>query len=154
MALISFDGDLLEPFIDGNYHINIDKLPRNVMVEALKSLGHKIVENYVYGVKMVSQKNQDMFGANTLEVGKTYEYDEGESEHSKFNLYADHTAGLWSFGCIKNSISKMQNPDQKYILVKYPIEDVMPIHDFLKGRKMTVVSMDPNDVSIYMKKED
>ena len=138
--------------------IDIDKIPKSEKIKALEHIGHKIIGDYVYGVKLVSKEYQDMFEVNTYKVGTIVKFDDSDEEFSKFNYVCHpimvnaHTAGLWSCGCFPNSIKL--DPTVTLcvpILVRYPIDEVISTPSDLKGRIIECVSINEKDTAMYIK---
>lgn len=128
---------------------SIKHVPLNVIVETLKFYGHLFDDKYVYGIKFVSQKNQDMFEVNTYKIGDKYQIDIGEE--SDFNNLYDHTPGLWSYGCIKEAVINhikinKRSVLNKPIVIRYLIGDIIIIGNYLKGTQMEILSENMNKV--------
>lgn len=141
---------VLEEYADEKYNVDIDNLPRQVILDACKEGKHLVIDEYVYGLKMVTKECQDMFGVNTYEKEKTYIMEDSDQEDNKFAcVFIDpcvgiHTAGLWSFRCdiemLERELEMQKNTAQcRPIIVRYKITDVLPIREQLKGRVMEVV---------------
>ncbi len=145
----------MDQYIDQYGCIDIDTIPIEVLTAAFMKHNHVIKDGYVYGHKKVSSEYTDMFHVNTYEVGKTYEYEESEDD-SYFSLFSQfvgdpcsgvHSAGLWSFGMNANCPIYPNTYMTKWITVRYPIKEAMPIGKTIKGRIMEVVSYDKLEVS-------
>ena len=146
--------DPLEAYVKNNA-LNIDEVPFEVMKSAFIHFGHRVEDDFVYGVKLVSLQNQDMFKANTYEVGKVYEYEESDDTNSAFDQYDGpcgvHSAGIWSHGAIPKHVKIYPNVTLcKPILVRYKITEAMPIGTTIKGKRVEIVSHDYEDVKEYL----
>ena len=149
----------LEKYIYDDIYINIDEIPKDVIRNAFIYFGHKVDDDFVYGIKMVTTDYKDMYGINTYVSGKEYEYiddlsDEGELKRfNSFSVYRSYVgiysggAGLWSSRYHRDTLDII-NENKKTrlcipIIVKYPIQEAIPEFYSIKGRKMIVVDTNP-----------
>lgn len=141
--------------------IDIESVPIDVIRDSANLYGHRVESDYIYGVKLVSQDAKHMFASATTEpyeVDKTYTYEDSDKTLSKFHNFCNehrngaHGAGLWAYPCFANSIKINNRHDLCVpILVKFPLQTTIVLGTYaIKGKYMTVVSTDRNDVDEYL----
>jgi len=144
-----------------NCKIDIETVPIEIIRESALLYNHRIEGDYIYGVKLLSKNFTDTLTNDKTppyEVGKTYYYDEADSELSKFNncCYAHkigaHGAGLWASPCFEKSV--VINKRGKFnipILVRFPLQSTIVLGNYaIKGKIMEVVSIKKYDVKNYL----
>src|SRR3989338_10390321 len=140
--------DPLQPYVVRDT-LDIDLVPIEIMTQSLLYNGHYLEDGYVHGIKYVDKNFCGMFG-HKYEQGKTYLFDDAERPDARFCVWSGpcgvHGAGLWSMvrpcpdaHAKSHAHSKLNVP----ILVRYPLNEVMPIGNTLKGRVMEVISTGP-----------
>lgn len=153
--------DPINPYIK-DCTIDIENVPIEIIRESVSLYNHRIEEDYIYGVKLVSKKFTHMFADDKTppyEVGKIYYYEDCDREGSKFNNFCcehkngTHGAGLWANPCFEKSITIYDtNTLNIPILVKFPLQSTIVLGTYaIKGKIMEVVSIDKLDVEKYLK---
>ena len=163
-----------------DHRIEVENVPLEYLKNAFKLDNHLIIDDYVYGLKFVTEDSKHIFTNENYNVidylpdykyekGKIYHYIESPIERYKFNVccikyllmathfYPDnyiYSAGLWSFRCCNETLSLKKLPEfmNKIILVRYPIQTSYPINkNHIKGKIMEVVSEDLNYIKKFIK---
>ena len=155
----------LYPYMEDGGHVNVDTISREAMTQILTEQGnHRIKDDYVYGVKFVSDDGYDMFGANQWRLGSKHRYQEADKKNNASRLFSHMvanpatghlaTVGIWSFSCFPRNIKMNENSSTSTlrvpILIRYPIGDVLPVGNHLKGRVAECVSTEWEDVKEYI----
>ena len=145
-----------------NCKLDIDNVPIDIIRKSASLYDHRIEDDYIYGVKLVSKNYKHMFAKESdpsYEKDGVYHYDDASNEGSKFNnccyphKWGVHGAGLWAFPCVEKSVAF----DEKQtlcvpILVRFPLKSTIVLGNYaIKGKIMEVVSLDRNDVEKYLK---
>ncbi len=140
------------PFLNhSNGCIDFNNIPINIILKETILHNHLIINNFVYGIKYVDQYNQDMWQSTTYEEGKTYYYYEPPNIHSSqsFEQFIGtngivHSSGLWAYH-IDEFFSNNNSIFKKKIIVRFPIQHIIPFHNQIKSKSMQVVKI--NNIS-------